>query len=587
MKELKKLFVLVILLIPGFVSAKEVNIQKIDTGVEVTKHNPTGRTVTTNLEYLYLDGKISYCVEPGVASRDDVYYSSEDFSSYMTEEKKQKLALIHYYGYEMHPTLEYYMASQALIWEEMGAVDVVYRQNGEVVSVDALKNEIINQVNHHDDLPTYANQTFYRYVGEFFDLPYFDDRYESKTYLGESFFFLTFTEGIYKFHFDQKAQEGVSLLYSNGDAQKIASLNLSNNQKKSFDVYAVYYEKKGRVYLQKLGEKIVNLQNGTFITEMKPLEGAIYGLYAREDIFLKNGLTKYKKDELVQTLTTTNDIIVSNDLYYGNYYIKELQTDDDYILDENEYDFVIDDDHEEVNFTFENKRKTSKIIIQKEGEVLDKIEKGKGVYSYKPLDNITFSLYTEDDIYENGILVIKKDTLVDQKKTENGKVVFDNLILGNYYIKEEDSPFYKSIDIKHVSLTLDEEVINLLNQKKKGNLIILKTDEEGKKLKGVTFQIYKDDTLLLEAVTNKNGEIILDDLELGTYVIKEVKTIDGYQIDDKNYEVSIKENETATINILNRKYLMPITSDIDAKKYSVGFSIWLIGLLSYVLEKVL
>ena len=27
--------------------------------------------------------------------------------------------------------------------------------------------------------------------------------------------------------------------------------------------------------------------------------------------------------------------------------------------------------------------------------------------------------------------------------------------------------------------------------------------------------------------------------------------------------------------------------DIDAKKYSVGFSIWLIGLLSYVLEKVL
>ena len=583
---MKKILLFFILLIPGLVSAKEVNIQKVDTGIEVTKHNPTGRTVTTSLEYLYLDGKISYCVEPGVASSDDVYYSSEDFSSYMSEEKKKRLSLIHYYGYEMNPTLEYYMASQALIWEEMGAIDIVFRQQGQIISVDDLKKQIINKVNHHDDLPEYANQTYYRYVGEMFYLENYDPRYVSREYKDEHYSYLSYTERTKVFSFTQKCDEGVSLLYTNGNLQKIASFYLTEEQKKSFNVTVIYYEKKGNIEIKKTGDKVVGIKNQEISVEEKSLQNIVYGIYANEDIYIKSGARKYRKDGLVQRLVTSGEVSKSKDLYYGNYYVKEIEAPEDYIVDDQKYEFTIDDDHKKIEFTFHNERKYSKIIIQKEGEKLDKIESLKGSYTMESLDGIPFSLYTKDDIYEDGKVIILKDTLICQKKTENGRITFDHLILGNYYVVEEELPQYELVGRKDITLSENEEVITIQNQKKKGNLTIIKVNEEGHSLKGVAFQIYKDHQLLTEEVTDQNGQIIIQDLELGIYQIKEVKTLDGYQIEDIDYEVEIREKETAKIEIMNKKYIMPITSDINTYQILSGCSICFIGIINYVLEKI-
>ena len=75
------------------------------------------------------------------------------------------------------------------------------------------------------------------------------------------------------------------------------------------------------------------------------LEGAVYGLYARNDIVHPDGATGvvFKAGDLVATLTTdkNGEAEVSN-LYLGNYYVKEITPSEGYLLDEEEHDVVCD-----------------------------------------------------------------------------------------------------------------------------------------------------------------------------------------------------------------------------------------------------
>lgn len=71
------------------------------------------------------------------------------------------------------------------------------------------------------------------------------------------------------------------------------------------------------------------------------LKGAVYGIYAREDIVYpdKNAEVKYRADELVGKITIGDDCKGRLDnLYLGKYYLKEINAPDGYVLDENEYD---------------------------------------------------------------------------------------------------------------------------------------------------------------------------------------------------------------------------------------------------------
>ena len=75
------------------------------------------------------------------------------------------------------------------------------------------------------------------------------------------------------------------------------------------------------------------------------LEGAVYGLYARNDIVHPDGATGvvFKAGDLVATLTTDkNGEAEVNNLYLGNYYVKEITPSEGYLLDEEEHDVVCD-----------------------------------------------------------------------------------------------------------------------------------------------------------------------------------------------------------------------------------------------------
>ena len=75
------------------------------------------------------------------------------------------------------------------------------------------------------------------------------------------------------------------------------------------------------------------------------LEGAVYGLYARNDIVHPDGATGvvFKAGDLVATLTTDkNGEAEVNNLYLGNYYVKEITPSEGYLLDKEEHDVVCD-----------------------------------------------------------------------------------------------------------------------------------------------------------------------------------------------------------------------------------------------------
>ena len=75
------------------------------------------------------------------------------------------------------------------------------------------------------------------------------------------------------------------------------------------------------------------------------LEGAVYGLYARNDILHPDGRAGviFHAGDLVATLTTDEGGNAEiNNLYLGNYYVKEITPPEGYLPDEEEHDVVCD-----------------------------------------------------------------------------------------------------------------------------------------------------------------------------------------------------------------------------------------------------
>ena len=67
----------------------------------------------------------------------------------------------------------------------------------------------------------------------------------------------------------------------------------------------------------------------------------VFGIYAREDIYNYMGEVAIENGTLIATsgIDELGQLTTNVDLPNGVYYLKELQTNEDYVLDTNEYDF--------------------------------------------------------------------------------------------------------------------------------------------------------------------------------------------------------------------------------------------------------
>ena len=145
---------------------------------------------------------------------------------------------------------------------------------------------------------------------------------------------------------------------------------------------------------------------------------------------------------------------------------------------------------------------------------------------------------------------------------DNGEIIIDNLSKGSYKIKEIDNQEIPGYEINekeiYFEITGEEELITVEfpNNPVLGALKVLKVNEDGNSLAGVTFGLYQSDGTLVDmVVTDESGIALFENLQAGTYQLKELATIDGYLLDETVHEIELKlENnklETVTIKLVN------------------------------------
>lgn len=143
------------------------------------------------------------------------------------------------------------------------------------------------------------------------------------------------------------------------------------------------------------------------------------------------------------------------------------------------------------------------------------------------------------------------------KTDKNGIIEVKDLLVGEYTVKELANdktesyvlPADQLITVQHRETTQ----VKIENKKIRGNVEITKKSDDGKLLAGVVFGIFTEDgDKVTEITTDKDGKAFAKELEYGNYYLQELKTIDGYKLNDKKFRFSVSENgETIQIEVIN------------------------------------
>lgn len=533
------------------------------------KDNETGKTMVGTANKFYMNGKLSYCIEPLVQITEHTYNSTSDWNiTDLTPEIRRRLEIIGYYGYEYpgHQTDRFYMATQELIWETVRNVDAKYttqRGGGSVIDLSKEKNEILSLAEAYNQTASFAQTTVEGNIGDElvltdtngvlneFSMTYngkqkvTKDGNQLKIKLNE----ISNNEETIIFR-KSSVDSQVSIIYYKDDSQKLASLKISDPTTFMLKIKI----NGGSLEVNKKGEKVI-YEDGTYKYETIQLQGATFALYANEDIKDGNGNIIYKKYELVDTLTSDELGLakIEGKLYFGSYFLVEGESSHGNMVNNEKIYFEITPDD---------------IVDGKIIKYLDMqnyLPKGELIFSKvdlttgKPIGNTIVQIFTEDD------------KLIFTGTTDsNGKIVIDNLPVGKFYIIEKNpATGYKLSDEKvYFEIKENGEVVKakMTNEKIRGDLVFKKVDEEGNALAGVKIAIYnKDGSLYGTYVTDENGLVHIKGLEYGEYKLKEVSTVDGYELEDDTLYFSILEDgKSVELSMVNKK--LPQTGANDYVK---------------------
>ena len=321
-------------------------------------------------------------------------------------------------------------------------------------------------------------------------------------------------------------------------------------------------------------------------------EGAIYGLYAREDINHPDGRSGvlYKKDEQVATLMTDKEgkASVSN-LYLGKYYLKEITPPVGYLLDEEEHDVNCDYEGDQVE-TVKRNTVSKEDVIKQPFQLIkaadnDKTDadllKGAGFSAY-----LISSLTVKDDgsyDFTNATpIVLTEDGKTEMFTDERGYACSIPIPYGRYIVRETTTPHnFMPIDDFIVTVTENSSTPQvwrvLLDDEFKAKLKIVKQDDETKQpvlLANTEFKVYDlDAKKYVEQVTtypntvvhksyftDENGYLILpESLKCGNYRIEELSAPDGYTQNTQYVEIKVDKNTAYQMDSVSGDAIITVT----------------------------
>ena len=267
-------------------------------------------------------------------------------------------------------------------------------------------------------------------------------------------------------------------------------------------------------------------------------------------------------DETEFTEETAFLVTESNEIGYfefdkvpvGNWLVREIAPPAAFVLTEETFPVEITEDGQTIEIHIENQ------IIKGIAETT-KVDAG---FPENKLSGAVFEIYA--DVDNNGEFDADIDQLVgEMTETEPGLYQMKDLVYGNYFLHEKESPefFQRDENYYPFSITENEAIVRIeteagvgfLNKAQTGSLKVVKTADDDN-IEGRTFKITGADFMgnpyEQEFQTDENGEINVE-LRVGEYTVSEAagEEAEKYILPD-DQTVEIKAGETTTVKMHNK-----------------------------------
>ena len=300
-------------------------------------------------------------------------------------------------------------------------------------------------------------------------------------------------------------------------------------------------------------EKILE-QDETFgIGKNDEIKNISFGLYAKEDVVSSSG-TVIPADGLIEIITLDeNGVATANtDLPFGSYYVKEIATDEHYILSDTQYPFTFEyagQDTETVEIKVNDGKPIENKLIY--GSVSGKKIDENG----EALGGALIGIFKADETE-----FTKEHAIMTATSEKDGSFSFAKVPYGKWIVREIEAPegFVLDDTSYEVNIGENEQVIEveITDEYIHGNIELIKVDADypDNKLTGATFEVYKDvngdgklndgDELIGNLEETATGIYEMKELLYGKYLVKETKAPEGFVLDKGVYSVFIEKDET-------------------------------------------
>lgn len=502
------------------------------------------------------DGAIAYCIEPGIPLSIENYvgyYSDMEEILKITnlsKEKLEKISLLAYfgYGYQNHNSIDWFVAAQTLIWQELGRVlwftsrnnkenprayiiDTPLTIANDMSEINNLVNSYLKVPNIPNDITILLGDTYKISDEAFINYQIEECKNCEANFDGINLNIIPKTkesgEVILRKKFD--AYEENFIIYNHSTGQDLIVAGKGIDDKVSIK----YNVKTGKIIIYKYDQ------------DSKKCEPKAGGSLAGTIFKLYNDYNEFIADIVIDENCTG----VYEGLAKGIYRFYEAQAGKGYQLKENQFYLQIGNTYPTLSFTTYNKRYVGQLKLKK----LDK--------DLKTCQNNDLSL--AGAIY--GIYNLDGELIQNLTLNQECSAMTErNLELGKYYIQEIKAPKGYKLDKEKHYFEINEEnadgivELNLEDEIFKTNLIINKMFFKDSKLTpeiGAIFGIYKKDgTEVTKLVIDETGRAQVT-LNYGEYIIKQEKGQDGYKkVEDFNFVVDENSLEETVITLLNEKF---------------------------------
>ncbi len=308
-------------------------------------------------------------------------------------------------------------------------------------------------------------------------------------------------------------------------------------------------------------EKILE-QDETFgIGKNDEIKNISFGLYAKEDVVSSSG-TVIPADGLIEiiTLDENGKATANTDLPFGSYYIKEIATDEHYILSDTQYPFTFEyagQDTETVEIKVNDGKPIENKLIY--GSVSGKKIDENG----EALGGALIGIFKADETE-----FTKEHAIMTATSEKDGSFSFAKVPYGKWIVREIEAPegFVLDDTSYEVNINENEQVIEveITDEYIHGNIKLTKVDADypDNKLTGATFEVYKDvngdgklddgDELIGNLEETATGIYEMKELLYGKYLVRETKAPEGFVLDKGVYSVFIEKDET-TYKVENKE----------------------------------